>query len=75
MDPPAIGLLSQVACPVLVIVGDLDTSATRAAAGLIEESVPGARKVVFSNAAHLPNLEQPEEFNETVRAFLEENGL
>jgi pimeloyl-ACP methyl ester carboxylesterase len=75
MDPPAIGLLSQVACPVLVIVGDLDTSGTRAAAGLIEESVPGARKVVFSNAAHLPNLEQPEEFNETVRAFLEENGL
>lgn len=75
MEPPAVGRLNEVTCPVLVIVGDLDTSGTRAAADLLASSVPGAHKVVFSNAAHLPNLEQPVEFNESVRAYLEENSL
>jgi 3-oxoadipate enol-lactonase len=75
MEPPAVGRLNELACPVLVIIGDLDTSGTRASADVIAESVPQARKVVFSNVAHLPNLEQPLEFNETVRTFMAENAL
>jgi 3-oxoadipate enol-lactonase len=75
MDPPAAGRLDQMMCPVLILIGDLDTSSTRAAADLLASSVPQARKVVFNNAAHLPNLEQPAEFNETVRSFLGENSL
>jgi 3-oxoadipate enol-lactonase len=75
MDPPAVGRLTEVMCPVLLIVGDLDTAGTRASADLLASSLPQARKVVFNNAAHLPNLEQPAEFNETLRAFLEENSL
>ncbi|HET9493285.1 MAG TPA: alpha/beta hydrolase [Chloroflexia bacterium] len=73
LQPPAAGRLGEVKCPVLVLVGDLDTTIVRAAADLLASSLPDARKVVFSNAAHLPNLEQPVEFNETVRAFLEEH--
>ena len=41
----------------------------------VAAGVPQARKVVFSNVAHLPNLEQPVEFNETLRSFFHENTL
>jgi pimeloyl-ACP methyl ester carboxylesterase len=75
MDPPAVGRLGELKSPLLVLIGDLDTSGTRAASDMLAQSVPEARKVVFNNAAHLPNLEQPVEFNETLRAFLRENGL
>jgi pimeloyl-ACP methyl ester carboxylesterase len=34
------------------------------------EKVPHARKVVIHDAAHLPNLEHPEEFNRAVLSFL-----
>jgi 3-oxoadipate enol-lactonase len=75
LEPPAVGRLDEVRCPVLVLIGDLDTSGTRAAADLLAASVPQARKVVFNGAAHLPNLEQPVEFNETLRSFLLETEL
>jgi pimeloyl-ACP methyl ester carboxylesterase len=32
--------------------------------------VPGARKAVIRNAAHVPNMERPEEFNRLVLEFL-----
>ena len=32
--------------------------------------VPHARKAVIHDAAHLPNLEHPEEFNRIVMEFL-----
>jgi 3-oxoadipate enol-lactonase len=72
LDPPAAGRLSEIKCPVLVIIGDLDTSTTQAAADYLAAGVPNARKVVFRNVAHLPNLEQPEEFTAAVLDFLEE---
>ena len=37
---------------------------------LLMQKVPGARKVVIHDAAHLPNLEHPEEFNRIVLDFL-----
>jgi pimeloyl-ACP methyl ester carboxylesterase len=75
MEPPAVGRLDEIRCPVLVLVGDLDTAGTRASADLLATALPQAHKVVFNNVAHLPNLEHPDEFNEAVRAFLTENSL
>jgi pimeloyl-ACP methyl ester carboxylesterase len=34
------------------------------------KSLPQARQVVINAAAHLPNLEHPEEFNKVVLEFL-----
>ena len=40
------------------------------AADLLSNSIPNARKAVINDAAHLPNLEHPEEFNRLVLDFL-----
>jgi 3-oxoadipate enol-lactonase len=70
LDPPAIGRLGSVKVPTLVIVGDEDLPHVGVAAGVLESGIPGARKVVIKDAAHLPNLEHPEEFNRLVLDFL-----
>ena len=45
---------------------------TMTVADNIESGVRGARKVVISGSAHLPNMERPEKFNHAVRQFLED---
>ncbi len=70
LDPPAAGRLADVAVPVLVMVGDLDEAGTVASCRHLAESVPDGRIEVFTGAAHMLNLEQPERFNATLGDFL-----
>ena len=70
LEPPALGRLGEVRSPTLVIVGDEDLPHVAVAAGVLESNIPGARRVVIANAAHLPSLERPEDFNRIVRSFL-----
>lgn len=70
LDPPAIGRLGEIAAPTLVIVGDEDSSIVQATAETLTQGIAGARKVVMRGTAHVPNMEQPEEFNRLVLAFL-----
>jgi pimeloyl-ACP methyl ester carboxylesterase len=70
LEPPAVNRLDEIRVPTLVIVGDLDTPKTLAAADLLAEKISGARKVVINGTAHLPNMEKPQEFNRHVLAFL-----
>jgi pimeloyl-ACP methyl ester carboxylesterase len=71
LDPPAAGRLSEIQVPTLVIVGDLDVSATHVSADKLVSGIPGARKYVFKGVAHLPPMEKPEEFNRVVLGFLD----
>ena len=70
IEPPAITRLDEIAAPTLVVVGDEDLLHCMANADLIASKVPGARKVVIEDAAHLPSLERPEEFNRVLLDFL-----
>jgi 3-oxoadipate enol-lactonase len=72
LQPPAVGRLSEIRVPTLVIMGDLDNDASLAASEALVDGVAGARRVVFRGAAHLPNLEQPERFTRVVLDFLRE---
>ena len=63
--------LSELQLPVLVIVGAHDTPYMQAAADYMVEKIPTARKVIIDDAAHLPNMEHPEDFCRIVAAFLE----
>ena len=72
LDPPAIGRLAEIRVPVLAISGDLDLPATAETAGLIASTVPGARRIDLPDVAHMPSLERPEWFTETLLAFLAE---
>lgn len=59
-DPPAIERLGTITQPTLVVIGDLDTSGTRAAAEKVAETVPGARIAHVPEVAHIIGMEAPE---------------
>ncbi|HEX7767758.1 MAG TPA: alpha/beta fold hydrolase [Nitrospira sp.] len=67
--PDSVPLLQQIACPTQIIVGELDQATPPADAKLMAEQIPDARLAIIPNAAHLANLEQPEEFTKIVAAF------
>jgi pimeloyl-ACP methyl ester carboxylesterase len=70
-DVPAFDRLKELSIPVLVIVGAHDTPYILAAADYMMEKLPSARKEIIEDAAHLPNMDQPQEFQTIVKAFLE----
>lgn len=70
VDPPAAGRLHEITAATLVVVGDEDMPPVFDAVELLMEKVPHARKAAIHDAAHLPNLEHPDEFNRIVLEFL-----
>jgi 3-oxoadipate enol-lactonase len=70
LEPPACERLGEIRVPTLVLIGDQDVSAIQAIAEKLATTIPGARKIVLPNTAHVPNMEQPEEFNRLVLDFL-----
>ena len=66
----AIRRLHEITAPTMIIVGDKDVPTVLEAADVLADSIPNARKAVMHDAAHLPNLEHPDEFNRLVLDFL-----
>ncbi|MEO1288734.1 MAG: alpha/beta hydrolase [Chloroflexota bacterium] len=73
ISPPASERLSEITMPVLLIYGDLDVPASIARLHFIADGIPHAEKVLMSGTAHLPNMEQPEQFNQIVQTFLDKH--
>jgi 3-oxoadipate enol-lactonase len=69
-DTPALGQLASIRVPTLVVVGDLDTSGTRAAAERLAADVPGARLIRIPNAAHIVGMEVPAELAALIAELL-----
>ncbi len=70
LSPPAVQRLESLKIPTLVIVGELDHPEVLALAKFLRSHLAGAREAVVSGAAHLANMEKPEDFNSTVLGFL-----
>ena len=70
LDPPAAERLGEISAPTLVIVGDVDVRTVIEGSDFLTSHIPHARKVVIDDAAHLPNMEHPAEFNRIVKEFL-----
>lgn len=68
--PDSVPFLQQIHCPTQIIVGELDAPTPPADARLMAESIPNARLAIIPGAGHLSNLEQPDRFNEILRAFV-----
>ncbi len=68
---PAVGRLSEIHVPKLIIVGDQDVRVILQIADVLEKGIVGAKKVVIRGTAHHLNMEKPEEFNRVVLDFLE----
>lgn len=65
-----LGRVSEIAVPVLLVVGADDPSTPVSAHEAIHERVAGSELVVIERAAHLANIEQPDAFNEALARFL-----
>ena len=73
LDPPAIERLDEITAPTLIVVGDEDVPTIFDAVEVLMAKIPHGRKAVIHDAAHLPNLEHPDEFNRIVMGFLRED--
>jgi pimeloyl-ACP methyl ester carboxylesterase len=69
--PPAVGRLSEINVPTLIIVGEEDIADNHAVSGVLQIGIKGSKRVIYPNAGHLVNLEQPKIFNQSVLEFLE----
>ena len=68
--PPAIGRLSEVKCPALVIRGEQDLSHIKEIANLLVKGIGGARLVTMTRAGHMVNLDAKDDFNQALDTFL-----
>lgn len=68
--PDSTPLLSQIAVPTLIVVGEEDILTPPDDSRHMQGLIPGARLEVIPGAAHVTSLEQPEVFNRTLASFL-----
>jgi len=68
--PDYTDLLATIEVPALVVVGSDDEYTPVPDAEYLHERIPGSALVVVDGAAHMPNLERPEEFNKAVERLL-----
>jgi len=73
IDIPAAERLDEIVFPVLMVVGEHDEPYSLAAADYMVGNVPSARKAILKDAAHLPNMDHPDQFQSAVRSFLNES--
>ncbi len=66
---PAKPLLSTIAAPTLILVGEYDAADNQAQAGAAEALIPHSKRVVVPDAGHLLYLERPDAFVGLVAPF------
>ncbi len=69
--PDSTPILPTISVPVALIFGEHDAITTVDEGRAMEEAIPDATLTIISNAGHLANIENPEEFNSAVQRFLE----
>jgi 3-oxoadipate enol-lactonase len=62
--------LKQISVPTLIIHGKDDRLIPIEEAQAMQAAIPNCRLLLLENAAHLPNLEASERFNQAVREFI-----
>ena len=67
----AINHLSEIGMPVLVMIGESDIADNHSMAGIIQNGIPDAQRVIVTQSGHLVYVEQPEKFNKLMGEFLE----
>lgn len=70
IDPPAVGRLSGIKVPTLVMVGEYDIDDFQRKSRLLHEKISGSQFIIIPSAGHLSNMDNPEAFNSAVDSFL-----
>lgn len=68
--PPVMVRLSEVTCPVQIIVGQRDIPDIRAIAERLGSEIKQARKIMIPDIGHMVNMEATEQFNQIVLDFM-----
>jgi 3-oxoadipate enol-lactonase len=71
LSQDATQLLENIKTPTLVIHGDADPLVPPANGAYLAKHIPGAKHIVYHNVGHIPIVENYEQFNRDVLAFLE----
>jgi pimeloyl-ACP methyl ester carboxylesterase len=75
-DPPsAWNRIREIDVPTLVIHGNLDFSFIADRCRYLSSEIPGAEQLEIEGAAHMVNLEKPNEVNQAIHKFLHQNTL
>jgi len=69
--PDRSGELSAIKVPTVVLVGDADAITPPNVAESMARKIPGAQLVVIHGAGHMSPMEQPEQANRAMRAYLD----
>ncbi len=72
--PDSVPTMATIKIPTLVIVGEADTLTPPADSKLMADSIAGAKLVTIPGAAHLSNMEEPEQFNTALAGFMASIG-
>lgn len=64
-------MLLKIKTPTLVLSGRHDPACTVDQGIVLNRLIDGSRMVIIEDAAHLSNIEQPAQFNQAVRAFID----
>lgn len=73
--PDSVATLPTIDVPVLIIHGADDQIIPLGEAEEMAAAIPDSKLVVLPDAGHMPNLEQPDAFNDAVIDFLERLGI
>ena len=63
--------LLKIEAPTLILTGRQDPARSVDHTIVLNRMIDGSKMVILEEAAHLSNIEQPEAFNRTVRAFID----
>jgi 3-oxoadipate enol-lactonase len=66
--------LARIKVPTLIMVGEQDTLTPPSASKEMHDRIPNSESHIVQNAAHMSNLEQPDEFNKHLMTFLSRLG-
>ena len=69
LDPPAMGRVSEIHAPTLVLLGTLDMPEIHEVVDYLEATIPDARRIDIPGVAHMVNMEAPERFTEVLLEF------
>ena len=72
LEPRAAGRLDEIQAETLILFGDQDIKQLEAVVSELDAKINNSKLVVLPGVAHLPNMENPDSFNEIVLDFLQE---
>lgn len=70
VSPPTIEQIKNVSVPTLIMIGEYDLSYFKDIAEILKNKIPNSTKVIIKSSGHMSNLENIEQFNNTLKQQL-----